>query len=121
MPVSDEALSHAGQIESLEFLHVGGAASQVTDSGLTHLRSLRHLRVLSVGHCRRITDAGLESLAELPALETLYLNNTPITDAGLKHLAKISTLKSLMLTDCKLSESALDDLQDALPWCRIQR
>ena len=74
-----------------------------------------------MGHCRQITDAGLESLAELPALETLDLTSTPITDTGLKHLAKISTLKTLNLTDCKLSESAIDDLQDALPWCRIAK
>ncbi len=71
--------------------------------------------------CRRLTDAGLESLADLPALETLHLNATPITDAGLKHLAQIKTLKSLNLTDCQLSEAAIDDLQDALPWCRILR
>ena len=50
----------------------------------------------------------------------MYLNATPITDAGLKHLAKMPTLKSLNLTDCKLSEAAIDDLQDALPWCRIK-
>ena len=88
---------------------------------MQHLRSLRHLRELHLNHCRRLTDAGLESLADLPALETLHLNATPITDAGLKHLAKIKTLKSLNLTECQLSEAALDDLQDALPWCRIKR
>ena len=74
-----------------------------------------------MGHCRRITDAGLESLAELPALQTLDLTSTPITDAGLKHLHRVPTLKSLNLTDCKLSDAAIDDLQDALPWCRIQK
>ena len=121
MPVSDEALQRAGQIESLELLHVGGGASQVTDSGLKHLRSLRHLRELGVNHCSRITDAGLESLAELPALETLDLTSTPITDTGLKHLHRVQTLKSLKLTNCKLSDAAIDDLQDALPWCRITK
>ena len=115
MPVSDEALAHAGRIESLELLRVGGAASEVSDAGLKHLRSLHRLRDLHLNHCHRITDAGLESLAELPALETLDLSHTPITDPGLPHLARIKTFKSLNLTECVLSEAALDDLQDALP------
>ena len=42
-------------------------------------------------------------------------------DTGLKHLHRVQTLKSLKLTDCKLSDAAIDDLQDALPWCRIQK
>ena len=40
---------------------------------------------------------------------------------GLKHLHRVSNLKSFNLTNCQLSELALDNLQDALPWCRITR
>ena len=40
-------------------------------------------------HFRHLTD--------LPALENISLNATPITDAGLKHLAQIKTLKSRRL------------------------
>ncbi len=83
--------------------------------------------------CRRLPDAGkdgrgrpsyvtlLSSLADLPSLETLHLNATPITDAGLKHLAPSQTHKSLNLTDCQLSDAAMDESQEPLPWCRITK
>jgi chromosome segregation and condensation protein ScpB len=119
-PVTDEALRHIRGHATLQFLHVNGDASQVSDEGLRHVATLRSLRDLAVSHCRRITDAGLAALADLPALETLHLNATPITDASLPHLHKLKTLKSLNLTETAVTPAAIDTLQDTLPWCRIQ-
>jgi hypothetical protein len=46
-----------------------------------------------------VTDAGLEHLKGLTALQELSLWRTPVTDAGLQHLKGLTGLRVLCLCD----------------------
>lgn len=58
-----------------------------------------------------VTDAQLEFLALLPALEKLDLQATDLGQAGLAAVAKLNKLKELNLSNTTLSDSALAGLQ----------
>ncbi len=64
-----------------------------------------------------MTDAGLESLANLAALETIYVNTVSgtFTDAALAHLRNLNKLRKLHLAPHTFSGAALDAFQTALP------
>jgi hypothetical protein len=47
-----------------------------------HLKGLRQLRNLTLG-CLPITDAGLNAIKDMPALDVLYLSRTNIKGPGL--------------------------------------
>lgn len=61
-----------------------------------------------------ITDAGLESVAVLPALRHLRLRESPITDAGLERLASCSSIQILNLPQCDATATGVAALS-ALP------
>lgn len=118
---------------------------QITDADLRHLRSFPRLNHLVLKNCRQITDEGLAELSGLANLQYLYLNDTPVTDAGLVHLAGLSRLEELSLTHTQVTGPGLvqlsgltkldylylysnrippdgiDEIQKALPKCRINR
>lgn len=72
----------------------------ITDSGLTCLKSLPQLTRLDLGSCS-LTDTGLAHLKSLPNLTVLGLSYcNRITDAGLKHLRGLSHLQKLDLQGC---------------------
>jgi hypothetical protein len=70
---------------------------KVTDADLRHLADLPQLRILKLDAATRITDAGLKELAGLKQLTDLGLGSTQVTDAGLKHLAGLTELRDLNL------------------------
>ena len=67
----------------------------------------------------RITDVGLQHVAELTSLQTLVLSGTDITDAGLVHLKGLTKLKGLGLIGTKVSAKGVNDLKQVLPKCLI--
>ena len=89
------------------------AGNQITDVGA--LAGLTQLTVLNLGG-NRITD--VSALAGLTRLTELNLNATEITDASA--LAGLTRLTSLSLWfNPNLTEAAIDELQKALPDCKI--
>ena len=64
----------------LEYLRLG--ETEVTDAGLEHLRGLSALQSLDLFQTR-VTDAGLTTLRELPALLKVELSHTSVTKAGI--------------------------------------
>ena len=48
-----------------------------------------------------------------------YLTNTQVTDAGLGHLKGLAKLQELNLMLTQVTDAGVDDLQKALPKCRI--
>jgi hypothetical protein len=70
----------------------------------------------------KVDDVGLESLkGGLTNIQSLNLMTTETTDAGLKHLMGLSNLRSLDLTNTKVTDAGVEELQKALPNCKIER
>jgi hypothetical protein len=134
-----------GNVDGVDFNPLKTENRQITDADLRHLQSFPLLDHLALKNCRQITDGGLAELSGLPNLRYLYLNDTPITDAGLVHLAGLGNLEELSLTHTQVTGPGLiqlsgltrldylylystrippdgvDEIQKALPKCRINR
>lgn len=118
--------------------------TSATENGLTCLKRLTRFSRLSVDLTRiPVTDAMLESLADLPGLDrlvliatpitdeslavvaripklrSLNLGNTAVTDAGLEHLKGLAGLRFLRLCDTKATRQAVQKLADQLPSCKV--
>ena len=91
---------------------------QISDAGLVHLQELPGLQSLSISDVP-ITDAGLGALQELSELRSIGLRNLAIGDAGLVHLARLSRLNQLVLIRTGVTATGIQNLQAALPNCRI--
>lgn len=76
------------------------AGTRVSNSGLQQIQGLPGVVGLNLESCRRITDAGLESLQLLAHLRVLILTGTGVTQAGLRHLTPIKSLTALDLEGC---------------------
>lgn len=65
--------------------------------------------------------AGLETLARMPSLTAVGLDDTPISDAGLRSLASLPRLKVVYLANTKVTPQAMAAFQAAKPDCTIMR
>ena len=107
--VSD--LSPIKKLNHLDALFFSGTPVNTLDP----LKDLKKLRVLSFQNTNIDT---LEPLKELTDLQTLKIQNTPIN--SLKPIKELSNLKELLLEGCeKITTEQIDDLQKALPDCKI--
>ena len=78
------------------------------------LEKLTQLTELYLNH-NKLTDVkGLEKLTQLTELS---LQDNQLTDV--KHLEKLTQLKGLWLSDNQLTKAQIDQLQKALPNCKI--
>jgi hypothetical protein len=118
MDITDDGLSRLKELKSLEELRVAG--TDITDTGLKEIAELPNLRLLHIFYTE-ITDEGLKHLVSLPSLEDLALIETRITDQGVISLREMTSLKFLVLEDTEISDAAAEELQRALPNCRIYR
>jgi Leucine-rich repeat (LRR) protein len=117
-PVGDAGLEKLSALTTLANLWMYDV--KVSDAGLKHLKLLTTLRQLGLHECR-IGDAGLENLGSLVDLEALHLNGTDITNEGLRHLRRLTNLKLLELINTRITETAVAELKEALPDCKIGR
>ena len=68
--------------------------TQVTDTGLTHIKGLTRLQHLNL--CRTaVTDAGLEHLKGLTQLVFVELADTQVTGPGLEHLKGLDNCREV--------------------------
>jgi hypothetical protein len=67
------------------------------------------------------TDDALEDIGRLGSLRILDLQNTKVSDVGLAHLKKLAELRHLTLIGTQVSTVEVDEIQSALPSCRIIR
>jgi hypothetical protein len=58
----------------------------------------------------KVTDEQLEMVADLPYLDNLTLDETPISDQGYAHLKKLRNLKVLWLNETKIEDNGLRSL-----------
>lgn len=96
--------------------------TDVTDDDLQELNGLVNLKYLGL-YGTNVSDAGLEHVVGLPSLQELELSYTQVTDAGVSKLKQLKTLKKLYLngTNDTVSDSAIEQLKQELPDCRIFR
>lgn len=94
---------------------------QATDEAVAFAAAVPTLRMLSISYGPTVTDAAIDSIVKLPALEQLKIGQTKITDAGLTRLAELKSLKVLSLTRSKnpkaqlWTDAALESLKKARP------
>ena len=67
----------------------------------------------------KVTDAGLQQLAELKSLHTLNLGNTRVADAGLKELAGLTNLTRLFVRGTQITDAGVAYIGKVLPNCII--
>lgn len=96
--IGDQALLHISQgLYNLKSLSL--SSCQISDEGLERLTKMRDLEVLNMGQCSKITDKGLEMLAnELQNLQSIDLYGcTKLTQKGIDLIMKLPKLKSVNL------------------------
>ena len=86
-------------------------ADTITDTDLQCLRGLPQLRILLLGNCPHVTNAGMENLKGLVQLESLTIYGIGVTNAGLENLEGLLHLKRLMLIDSKADGYGLKHLK----------
>ncbi len=84
--------------------------SAATDADLEHLKGLAALQELDLAGTQ-VTDAGLEHLKGLTALQRLNLRHTKVTDAGLAHLGGLTALQVLDLAGTHIIGAGLKHLE----------
>lgn len=128
----NKVLDHLGSFQKLTNISLSN--SDVTDAGVTKLRSLHDLKVfaaatsqvhgaflvehqmpklaeLDLSACR-LKPAAYQALHEYPYLKKLYLNNANIGVAELKEIAKCKNLIWLeVMQSPKIDDKALKELQ----------
>ena len=116
--LSDSVLVNLKGLTQLQTLDLNG--TKVTDAGLMHFIGLPRLDYLSLANTA-VSDAGLAQLNGLTRLRILNLIGTQVTDAGLARLNGLTKLQMLELHATKVTDAGVEDLQKALPNCKIIR
>jgi hypothetical protein len=81
-PRSDVATSHIAGLPRLRYYYAG--STQITDASLETLAGMESLERVELSDCRRISDAGITRLAQLPRLRELSAGGSPnVTRQGM--------------------------------------
>ena len=104
-PLPSDLLEELGWLLNLVIINFNG--TQITDSGLEHLKGLTSIEELSLGRTR-VTDAGFEHLKQLTRLKQLNVTDTQVTDAGLEQLKGLTNLNLLCLSNTKITDAGLE-------------
>lgn len=112
--VTDAQLAQVFRFMPLEHLEILSPPvdrwGDITDLGLRHISKLT-LKILSVTSFNgEITDAGLESLKDMP-LESLALCNTSVRGRGFKELQSAPLSELFLLNATELDDSAVEPLK----------
>jgi hypothetical protein len=110
--VSDSGLRHLRKHPTLQVLDLSG--TKVTDACADELKHLPNLNALYLADTA-ITDKCLAELSMLPKLKTMSFANTAVTDAGLEHLAKRKTLEFVLLNGTRVTAKGLAKLRNKFP------
>lgn len=73
--------------------------TSVGDAGLKHLEALKSLELLDIWTVPQMTDATIDVISTLPNLKELSIRATGVTDAGIDKLLSMSALQSLTLKE----------------------
>jgi Leucine Rich repeat len=111
--VTDECLKAIGALPRLETLRL--ESYHVTGAGFKDFKCKSRLRKVDLMKCR-ITDDGLQPLAEFPELEELILTcDYRVTDKGIQHLSHLKHLRELGVSDTRVTIDGAAELRRSLP------
>lgn len=106
--LGDRELQAIAQMPNLEVLDLP-LALRLTDAGLESIAE--HPKLLLVRlRAPQVTDAGLKAFARMPKLRWLHLMEVPLTDAGLAVFKEMPRLESLYLDGDQATDEGLSDL-----------
>ncbi len=95
------------------------SSAKITDRGIEMLderaASLVKLNLAQTA----VSDAALEIIRKLPALESLNLFGTAITDEGISKIESMPTLKNLYLGETAVTPQAMQTLRQKMPHCQV--
>ena len=96
--LTDEGLLHLQKMKSLQEITIG--PSRITGKGIESLAALPLLRILTLEQVRMSSQEDWVSLGKLSSLEELYLKHTrsEVNDVCIAHLTGLQNLKSLYIS-----------------------
>lgn len=122
--ITDAGLKNIWQLDlpNLEWLMLG-YCTRITDAGMQYVAEMKRLKHLSLMGCRQITDNGLEKIMSLTTLEYLDVRGCRnITDRGLLSLANMKSLKEILLGGCNnITPQGIEKALLLLPGCKIEK
>lgn len=84
--VDDEGLVYLSHLAGLEWIDIQNNDA-ITDRGMGHLKNLNGLRHIGI-HWTRVSDAGLDIMADMSSLEYLDVWGCPVSPEGLLRFKK---------------------------------
>ncbi len=91
--LSASAIANFAKLKKLQYLHLGSTA--VNDEVIGLIVKNCQLKEIGLCNCVYITDAALNSLANCPSLETVFLDGSSVTADGVRQLARLPKLKKV--------------------------
>lgn len=115
MPISNTDLEKVGQLTSLASLSL--CDTKIGGAGLSPLGRLHNLETLFLSKTQ-VTDSDLKGLTQLDQLSSVDLSGSQLRD-DLSSLAELPNLKWVLLNDLSLGEHALAGLRQAPSLTRV--
>jgi hypothetical protein len=112
LQMSDLGVAKLARLKNLKRLDISGA--RLTPEGLRAIQSLPIER-LSVWASQSLDDAAADVLAGMPTLAHLDMSYTNIGNGGLERLAKLPHLKTLYVTETRVTQEAADAFRKQHP------
>lgn len=140
--VEDETLQRVSKMPVLRKL--GLESAFITDGGIQILRRLRNLRSLTIYLGDRVSNQGIDQIADMSlsdihitlltasndrvkALRKIsglkdlkFVSANNVDDAAIPHLAELTELETLILSDARFSHAGVKELRTSLPKCQIE-
>lgn len=106
--ISADGLSQLRSLSNL--LLVSAQWTATNNEGLSRIEGIVSLRLLRL-NWTPVTDDGLQHIERLPKLAMLYLSGTRVTDKVVPHIRILKSLKALQLSHTGISDDGLLALQ----------
>jgi hypothetical protein len=104
LQISDLGVAKLAKLKNLKRLNISGA--KLTPEGVRMLQSLP-LERLSLWASQSLDDTVADVLAGMPTLSDVDLSYTKVGDQGLQRLAKLPNLKTLYVTETNITADAV--------------
>ena len=115
--IGDRGLARLEGLENLRRLDLSG--TEVGGAGAPALAKFRNLEALRLWRCERAGDDVAATVSKLPKLETLDLAESGLTDAGLETLGDMPALRRLYVGETKVTGKAVERFRKANPHVEV--